>query len=68
MFLVISSVFGSSLSLSLFLSVSLSTYLPQDDIRKTAEDRVKIEKERKKKETKEAVLSSQKSALDRFKK
>ncbi|XP_056279763.1 WD repeat-containing protein 46 [Pseudoliparis swirei] len=40
----------------------------RDDIRKTAEDRVKIEKERKKKETKEAVLSSQKSALDRFKK
>ncbi|TNN44112.1 WD repeat-containing protein 46 [Liparis tanakae] len=39
-----------------------------DDIRKTAEDRVKIEKERKKKETKEAVLSSQKSALDRFRK
>ncbi|XP_034393816.1 WD repeat-containing protein 46 isoform X1 [Cyclopterus lumpus] len=40
----------------------------RDDIRKTAEDRVKIEKERRQKEKKEAVLSSQKSALDRFRK
>ncbi|KAF1390317.1 hypothetical protein PFLUV_G00056810 [Perca fluviatilis] len=40
----------------------------RDVIRKTAEDKMKIEKERKKREKKEAVLSSQRSALDRFKK
>ncbi|XP_034733414.1 WD repeat-containing protein 46 isoform X2 [Etheostoma cragini] len=40
----------------------------RDVIRKTAEDKMKIEKERQKREKKEAVLSSQRSALDRFKK
>ncbi|XP_042347739.1 WD repeat-containing protein 46 [Plectropomus leopardus] len=40
----------------------------RDVIRKTAEDKMKIEKERKKREKKEAALSSKRSALDRFKK
>ncbi|XP_068996985.1 WD repeat-containing protein 46 [Embiotoca jacksoni] len=40
----------------------------RDEIRKTVEDKVKMEKERKKREDKQAALSSQKSALDRFKK
>ncbi|XP_068585834.1 WD repeat-containing protein 46 [Cebidichthys violaceus] len=40
----------------------------REEIQKTAEDRKKIEKERKQREQKKAVLSSQKSALDRFKK
>ncbi|XP_070766712.1 WD repeat-containing protein 46 [Enoplosus armatus] len=40
----------------------------RDVIRKTVEDKVKLEKERKEKEKKAAVLSSQRSALDRFKK
>ncbi|XP_026189429.1 WD repeat-containing protein 46 [Mastacembelus armatus] len=37
-------------------------------IRKTVEDRMKMEKERKEREKKMVALSSQKSALDRFKK
>ncbi|XP_031701626.1 WD repeat-containing protein 46 isoform X2 [Anarrhichthys ocellatus] len=40
----------------------------REDIQKTAEDKMEIEKERKQREEKKAVLSSQKSALDRFKK
>lgn len=40
----------------------------QDVIRKSVEDKVKLEKERKQKEMKAAVLSRQKAALDRFKK
>lgn len=40
----------------------------QDVIRKSVEDKVKLEKERKQKEKKAAVLSGQKTALDRFKK
>lgn len=44
-------------------------HLPtQDVIRKTVEDKMKLEMERKQKEKKAAVLSSQKTALDRFKK
>lgn len=41
---------------------------PQDVIRKTMEDKMKMEEERKEREKKAAVFSSQKSALDRFKK
>lgn len=41
---------------------------PQDVIRRTVEDKMKAEKERKQKEMKAALLSSQKAALDRFKK
>ncbi|XP_040009054.1 WD repeat-containing protein 46 [Xiphias gladius] len=40
----------------------------RDIIRKTAEDKMKMEKERKETEEKKAALSSSKSALDRFKK
>lgn len=40
----------------------------QDVIRKTVEDKMKLEMEKKQKETKAAALSSQKTALDRFKK
>lgn len=40
----------------------------REDIQKSAEDKKKIEKESKQREEKKAVLSSQKSALDRFKK
>lgn len=43
-------------------------FTPQDVIRKTVEDKMKMEKERKEREKKKAVLSSQRSALDRFKK
>lgn len=48
--------------------ISLVLFTPQDVIRKTVEDKVKLEKERKQREEKAAVLSSQRSALDRFKK
>ncbi|KAM6981986.1 WD repeat-containing protein 46 [Tautogolabrus adspersus] len=40
----------------------------RDVIRETVEDKMKMEKERREREKKAAVLSSQKSALDRFKK
>ncbi|XP_010893550.1 WD repeat-containing protein 46 [Esox lucius] len=40
----------------------------RDVIRQTVEDRMKIEKERKEKENKEAAVAGQKSALDRFRK
>ncbi|KAM9350531.1 WD repeat-containing protein 46 [Symphorus nematophorus] len=40
----------------------------RDVIRKTVEDKMKMEKERKEREKKAAALSSQKSALDRFRK
>ncbi|XP_071332702.1 WD repeat-containing protein 46 [Trachinotus anak] len=40
----------------------------RDIIRKTVEDRMKMEKEREEREKKKAVLSSSRSALDRFKK
>lgn len=40
----------------------------RDEIRKSVEDKIKMEKERKAMEKKAAVLSSQRSALDRFKK
>ncbi|KAM6929543.1 WD repeat-containing protein 46 [Lycodopsis pacificus] len=40
----------------------------REDIQKSAEDKKKIEKESKQRAEKKAVLSSQKSALDRFKK
>nr|XP_046253472.1 WD repeat-containing protein 46 [Scatophagus argus] len=40
----------------------------RDAIRKTVEDKMKMEKERKEREKKAAVLASQRSALDRFKK
>ncbi|XP_059189327.1 WD repeat-containing protein 46 isoform X2 [Centropristis striata] len=40
----------------------------RDVIRKTAEDKTKIEMERKQREKKEAALSGKRSALDRFKK
>ncbi|CAI5647917.1 unnamed protein product [Oreochromis niloticus] len=40
----------------------------RDVIRKSVEDKVKMEKERKERERKKAALSTQKSALDRFKK
>ncbi|KAM4562595.1 WD repeat-containing protein 46 [Odontesthes bonariensis] len=40
----------------------------RDVIKKTVEDKVKMEEEEKKMEKKKAMLSSQKSALDRFKK
>lgn len=40
----------------------------QDVIRQTVEDRMKIDKERKEKEKKEAAAAGQKSALDRFRK
>lgn len=40
----------------------------QDVIRKTVEDKMKLELEKKQKEKKAAALSSQKTALDRFKK
>lgn len=43
-------------------------FTTQDVIRKTVEDKLKMEKERKEKEKKAAVFSSQKSALDRFRK
>lgn len=41
---------------------------PQDVIRQTVEDRMKIEKEKKEKDNKQKALAGQKSALDRFKK
>ncbi|XP_046896877.1 WD repeat-containing protein 46 isoform X2 [Hypomesus transpacificus] len=40
----------------------------RDDIRKTVEDRMKMEKERKEKEKKNQTFSGQNSALDRFRK
>ncbi|XP_070823800.1 WD repeat-containing protein 46 [Chaetodon trifascialis] len=40
----------------------------REEIRKSVEDRMKMEKEKKARETKAAILSSQRSALDRFKK
>ncbi|XP_034551437.1 WD repeat-containing protein 46 [Notolabrus celidotus] len=40
----------------------------RDVIRETVEDKMKMEQERKQREKKAAVLSSQRSALDRFKK
>ncbi|XP_049437464.1 WD repeat-containing protein 46 [Epinephelus fuscoguttatus] len=40
----------------------------RDIIRNTAEDKMKIEKERKERQKKKAALSSKRSALDRFKK
>uniref|UniRef100_A0A3B4WPF6 WD repeat-containing protein 46 n=2 Tax=Seriola lalandi dorsalis TaxID=1841481 RepID=A0A3B4WPF6_SERLL len=40
----------------------------RDIIRKTVEDKMKMEKEREEREKKKAVLSSSRSALDRFKK
>ncbi|XP_006796599.1 WD repeat-containing protein 46 [Neolamprologus brichardi] len=40
----------------------------RDVIRKSVEDKMKMEKERKERERKKAALSTQKSALDRFKK
>ncbi|XP_055788056.1 WD repeat-containing protein 46 [Salvelinus fontinalis] len=40
----------------------------RDVIRQTVEDRMKIDKERKEKEKKEAAAAGQKSALDRFRK
>lgn len=40
---------------------------PQDVIRKTVEDKMKLEMERRQKEKKAVALSSQRTALDRFK-
>lgn len=48
--------------------ISLDLFTPQDVIRKSVEDKMKMEKERKERERKKAALSTQKSALDRFKK
>ena len=48
--------------------IYLDLFTPQDVIRKTVETKMKMEKERKQKEQKATVFSSQRSALDRFKK
>lgn len=54
---------------SAVLGSSILTCLPpQDVIKKTVETKMKMEKERKQKEQKATVFSSQRSALDRFKK
>lgn len=57
----ISSLFGSFL-------VSFDSFTPQETVQQSSEDKMKIEKERKEREKKEVLLSSKKSALDRFKK
>lgn len=48
--------------------MSSDLFTPQDVIRKTVQDKVKMEKERNERDKKKATLSSQRSALDRFKK
>lgn len=48
--------------------ICLDLFTPQDVIRKTVEDKMTIEKERKERKKTTAALSNQKSALDRFKK
>lgn len=48
--------------------IAVFSFTLQDMIRKTVEDKMKIEKERQEREKKASVFSSKKSALDRFKK
>lgn len=48
--------------------ISLNLFNPQDEIRKTIEDKIKMEKERNETEKQKVALHGRKSALDRFNK